>query len=180
MNTSSTSEGYAANDRAIAMLRIALGVLFLILASYKVTGTNFIMGTAPTSFQWWMDQFISRGGAYPFAVPLITDVLKPIGWPIAALAAFGELAIGLSLVTGIWVRVASAFGFVYMIALLFMTNYPGPNAAFWAYFGRSVGHLVPALCFAAFIVGKPHLAWSLRRQPLATGRAHDRLSAPAP
>jgi len=69
--------------------------------------------------------------------------------------AYGELAIGLGLVLGILVRPASICGLVYMLTLLFSSNYPGANAAFWQYFGASLDHLVLALCFAAFVVGNP-------------------------
>jgi hypothetical protein len=49
-----------------------------------------------------------------------------------------------------------------MLALLFSSNYPGPQAPFWQYFGASLDHFVPALCFAAFIVGDPEQALSIR------------------
>jgi hypothetical protein len=42
-----------------------------------------------------------------------------------------------------------------MLALLFSSNYPGPHAPFWQYFGAALDYLVLALCFAAFGVGKP-------------------------
>jgi len=42
-----------------------------------------------------------------------------------------------------------------MPALLFSSNYPGPHAPFWQYFGAALNHLVLALYFAAFLVGSP-------------------------
>src|SRR5215469_17894551 len=33
------------------------------------------------------------------------------------------------------------------------SNYPGPRAPFWQYFGAALDHLALALCFAAFAVG---------------------------
>jgi thiosulfate dehydrogenase [quinone] large subunit len=41
-----------------------------------------------------------------------------------------------------------------MVTLLFSSNYPGPHAAFWQYFGASLNHLVLALCFAVFAITK--------------------------
>jgi thiosulfate dehydrogenase [quinone] large subunit len=73
---------------------------------------------------------------------------------IAFLVAYGELAIGLSLMIGRWVRAASFCGLVYMATVLFASNYPGPNAALWQYFGASLNHLVLALCFAVFAMAK--------------------------
>jgi thiosulfate dehydrogenase [quinone] large subunit len=67
---------------------------------------------------------------YPFVVPVLKGFVLPFAKPIAFLVAYGELAIGLGLVLGILVRPASVCGFVYMLALLFSSNYPGPQAPF--------------------------------------------------
>ena len=37
-----------------------------------------------------------------------------------------------------------------MLTLLFSSNYPGPEAPLWQYFGASLDHSVLSLCFAAF------------------------------
>jgi uncharacterized membrane protein YphA (DoxX/SURF4 family) len=81
---------------------------------------------------------------------------------IAFLVAYGELAIGLALVTGILVRAASICGAIYMLTLLFSANYPGPHAAFWQYFGASLEHLVLAICFGVFVLGDSAQVLSLR------------------
>ena len=57
------------------------------------------------------------------------------------------------MILGILVRTASMCGFIYMLALLFASDHPGANVAFWRYFGASLSHLPLALCFAAFAVG---------------------------
>jgi thiosulfate dehydrogenase [quinone] large subunit len=49
-----------------------------------------------------------------------------------------------------------------MAALLFSSDYPGPHAAFWQYFGASLSHSVFALCFLAFLVGRADAVWSAR------------------
>jgi thiosulfate dehydrogenase (quinone) large subunit len=134
--------------RALATLRIAVGILFLILAEYKVFGTKFTMGGG---FQFWINRFL-EDGAYPFMAPVLRNFVLPHATPIAFLVAYGELAIGIALVVGRWVRAASLCGLVYMAALLFSSNYPGPHAAFWQYFGASLNHLVLALCFAVFAI----------------------------
>jgi thiosulfate dehydrogenase [quinone] large subunit len=77
----------------------------------------------------------------------------PHATAIAFLVAYGELAIGLGLFFGILVRPASAFGAIYMLALLFSSNFPGEHAAFWQYFGASLSHSVLFLCFLAFLFG---------------------------
>jgi uncharacterized membrane protein YphA (DoxX/SURF4 family) len=133
----------------LAALRISFAVLFLIFAEYKVFGTEFTLGGG---FQFWINRFLADG-SYPFMVPVLRNFVLPHATAIAFLTAYGELAIGLSLILGILVRPASACGVVYMLTLLFSSNYPGAHAPFWQYFGASLDHLVPALCFAAFLIG---------------------------
>ena len=138
------------NALALAGLRIAVGCLFLIFGQYKVFGTQF---TLHGGFQWWINRFL-QDGAYPFMVPVLRGVVLAHARPVAFLVAYGELAIGLALVTGVWVRIASAFGLIYVLSLLFSSNYPGARAPLWQYFGASLDHSVLALCFLAFIVGQ--------------------------
>ena len=132
--------------KALALLRIAVGALFLIFAQYKVFGTKFTLGGG---FQYWINRFL-QDGAYPFMVPVLKNFVLPHATAIAFLVAYGELAIGLALVLGVLVRSASVCGVVYMLTLLFSANYPGPHVALWQYFGASLEHLVLAFCFASF------------------------------
>jgi thiosulfate dehydrogenase (quinone) large subunit len=148
--------------RVLAGLRIAVGVLFLIFAEYKVVGTQFTLGGG---FQYWIGRFLQEG-AYPFMVPVLKNFVLPHATPIAFLVAYGELAIGVALVLGILVRPASICGMIYMLSLLFSANYPGPHAPLWQYFGASLEHLVLALCFTAFASTKQQEVLSL----LAYGR----------
>ena len=134
------------NTRALAYLRLAVGVLFLMFGEYKVFGTQFTLGGG---FQHWIKDFLAER-AYPFMVPILRDFVLPHGGAIAFLVAYGELAIGLALTLGLLVRTASIFGCIYMLTLLFSANYPGPRAAPWQYFGAALNHLVLACCFAAF------------------------------
>ncbi len=134
--------------RALTTLRISVGVLFLIFAEYKVFGTKFTLGGG---FQYWINSFL-EAGAYPFMVPVLRNFVLPHATPIAFLVAYGELAIGTALVLGRFVHTASVCGLVYMASLLFSSNYPGPHAALWQYFGASLNHLVLALCFAVFAI----------------------------
>jgi len=147
------------NDLALALLRIAVGVLFLIFAQYKVFGTQF---TLRGGFQYWINRFLG-GGAYPWMRPVLTGFVLPHATAIAFLVAYGELAIGTALVLGICVRPASAFGVLYMLTLLVSSNYPGPTAPLWQYFGASLDHSVLALCFATFVFSDATAALAVRR-----------------
>ena len=145
------------NVKALAFLRISVGVLFLIFGQYKVFGSQFTLGGG---FQHWIGRFL-EDGAYPFMLPMLRGFVLPHGTAIAFLVAYGELAIGLALVLGLVVRAASACGCVYMLALLFSSNYPGPHAKLWQYFGASLDHLVLALCFVALVIGRGEGIWSV-------------------
>jgi len=122
-----------------------------------VFGTQF---TLHGGFQFWINRFL-EDGAYPFMKPILKNFVLPNATPLAFFVAYGELAIGISLVTGILVRAASFFGLIFMLSLLFSSNYPGPQAPLWQYFGASLDHSVLALCFLTFLVGRSDNALSL-------------------
>jgi thiosulfate dehydrogenase (quinone) large subunit len=145
------------NTLALAGLRLAVGIFFLIFGEYKVFGTKFTLGGG---FQYWINQFLD-GGAYPFMAPVLKNFVLPHATIIAFLVAYGEFAIGLALVAGILVRAASWCGFLFMITLLFSSCYPGPGSAFWQYFGASLNTSVFALCFATFALSDSDRALSL-------------------
>lgn len=145
------------NTRALALLRIGVGILFLIFGEYKVFGTQF---TLHGGFQFWINKFLEEG-AYPFMVPVLRGFVLPHSTAIAFLVAYSELAIGIALTLGVLVRPASAGGLLFMLTLLFSSDYPGVNAPFWQYFGASLSHSVFALCFLAFLVGRSDAVLSL-------------------
>ena len=147
------------NAAALAGLRIAVGCLFLIFGQYKVFGTQF---TLHGGFEGWINRFLHDGASYPFMVPVLQRVVLPHARAIAFLVGYGELAIGIALVAGIFVRGASLSGFVYMLLLLFSSNYPGDHVALWQYFGASLDHSVLAVCFLAFICSCSDEAFSIK------------------
>jgi thiosulfate dehydrogenase (quinone) large subunit len=150
----------ASNARALAFLRIAVGIFFLIFGEYKVFGTQF---TLHGGFQFWINKFIKEGGAYPFMVPILRGFVLPHATPIAFMVAYSEFAIGLACTLGILVRPASAGGLIFMLTLLFSSDYPGTGAPFWQYFGAGLGHSVFALCFISFLIAGPSIPFSISR-----------------
>ena len=153
----SHSDPQRANQRALAFLRICVGILFLIFGEYKVFGTQF---TLHGGFEYWINKFL-QDGAYPFMAPILRNFVLPHGRAIAFLVAYGELAIGIALTLGIWVRRASAFGLLYMATLLVSSNYPGAGAPMWQYFGASLDHSVLGLCFVTFLIGESDAVWAV-------------------
>ena len=154
------SKSLDANARALAFLRIAVGIFFLIFGEYKVFGTQF---TLHGGFQFWINKWLEEGGAYPFMAPALKNFVLPHATPIAFLTAYGEFSIGLALTFGILVRAASAGGVIFMLTLLFSSDYPGASAPFWQYFGASLGHSIFALCFISFFVAGPNIPFTIKR-----------------
>jgi uncharacterized membrane protein YphA (DoxX/SURF4 family) len=153
------------NSRALAVLRIGVGIFFLIFGQYKVFGTQF---TLHGGFQFWINRFLEQGGAYPFMAPILRGFVLPHATSIAFLVAYSEFAIGLALTFGILVRPASAGGLIFMLTMLFSSDYPGASAPAWQYFGASLSHSVFALCFLVFLLGRSAEMWSVsaaRAQP---------------
>ena len=158
VRASSGRSDLARNATALAFLRITVGLFFLIFAEYKVFGTEF---TLHGGFQYWINRFL-EGGAYPFMMPVLRGFVLPHATPIAFLVAYSELAIGLALLLGVLVRPASVGGVIFMLTLLFSSDYPGAASPLWQYFGASLSHSVFALCFLAFLIGRSDEAWSVR------------------
>src|SRR5260370_21923613 len=146
------------NNYALALLRISVGILFQIFGQYKVFGTAF---TLHGGFQFWINKFLD-GGTYPFMAPVLRGFVLPHATSIAFLVAYGEFASGLALVLGIMVRSASLFGLIFMLTMLFSSDYPGAAAPFWQFFGASLSHSVFALCFAAFLIGRADSSLSVK------------------
>jgi thiosulfate dehydrogenase [quinone] large subunit len=94
-------------------------------------------------------------------VPILRGFVLPHATPIAFLVAYSEFAIGLALTFGILVRPASAGGLIYMLTMLFSSDYPGASAPAWQYFGASLSHSVFALCFLVFLLGRSAEMWSV-------------------
>src|ERR1700753_3084572 len=101
------------NTTAIALLRIVVGLFFVVFGQYKVFGTQF---TLHGGFERYIAGFI-HSGAYPFMAPVLRGILAHFATPMAFLVAYGELLIGISLVTGVLSRLASVFGFALMIGM---------------------------------------------------------------
>ena len=162
------------NTRAIAGLRIAVGILFLFFGEYKVFGTRFVFGGG---FENWINHFLAEHAAYPFMVFVLRDFVLAHATPIALLVAYGELAIGLSLTAGLWTRAASVCGCIYMLSLMFASNYPGADVAPWQYLGAALDHLVLAFCFATLAIGDPDQSMSVHAY-IERRRAEPRRTTP--
>lgn len=113
------------NAVALAMLRVAVGLFFLVFGQYKIFGSEFVS----SGFRGYVEGFI-RDGAYPFMVPLLRWILAHAATAMALAVGYGEFLIGVSLLIGLLSRVASLFGCVLMVAMWLSGGYPGLHAAF--------------------------------------------------
>src|SRR2546427_11369609 len=99
------------NSRALAALRIGVGILFLIFGEYKVFGTQF---TLHGGFQYWINRFF-EGGAFPVMAPVLCGFVLAHATPIAFLVAYCGLAICIGLILGLFVRAASGCGLIFLV-----------------------------------------------------------------
>jgi thiosulfate dehydrogenase (quinone) large subunit len=147
-----------ANAVALALLRIAVGLFFVVFGQYKVFGSGFVH----SGFRDYVEGFI-RDGAYPFMVPVLRWILAHAATPMALAVGYGEFLIGISLLIGLLSRLASIFGCALMLAMWLSGGYPGPHAAFWMYWGASLNWSVFAICFVVLAAGHPEGVASIPR-----------------
>ena len=128
--------------------------MFLLFGEYKIFRPGFASG----GIQYWLSQFTP----FPFYQPFLAHVVSPhpVFW--AHVVGFGELAIGLSLVSGWLVRAASVGGLIEMLNLLAATGMaPGAHADLWKYFGANLEHICPALLFVIFFFSRAGETWGV-------------------
>ncbi len=102
----------------LALLRILVGVLFLLVAWPKVSG-RFLNGDVLPR------QLLNGIQKDPLAWhrAFIEGVVIPHGHLFSYLSAFGEISIALSLVVGCLVRISSLFGALYNFNIMFSVAY---------------------------------------------------------
>ena len=158
-----------ANAGALALMRIAVGLFFVIFGQYKVFGSGFVH----SGFRDYVQGFI-RDGAYPFMVPVLRWILDHAAAAMALAVGYGEFLIAISLLIGLLSRVASLCGCALVLAMWLSGGYPGPYASFWMYWGASLNWSVFAICFAVLAAGHPEEVASLRRMISARSRPPER------
>ena len=144
--------------RVLALLRVTVGVIFLFFAEYKIVGSEFVHG----GFQKYLGTYVDQHQVVSWLRPLLTRYVLPHPFLWARIVAWGELLIGISLVLGLWVRLSSLFGIVYMLALAGSTWFaPGHNALYWRYLGNNLDHIPLLMLFLTFFVFRAGSTWGL-------------------
>ena len=127
--------------KTIAVIRIATSVFFLLFGQYKVFGSEFTHG----GFQQYLQSFV-QNSAVSFYQPILADLILPHAVFFGYLVGLVELFIGVCLLVGIWVRLASVLGALHMVSLTLATWWgPGPGMPVWRYFGSELDHLAAAV-----------------------------------
>jgi len=144
--------------KTIAATRIVTGVFFLFFGEYKVAGPAWAHG----GFEKWIRGYVDGNMPFAFYKPILTNFVLVHPVLCARMVAWGELAIGLSLVLGLLVRPASIAGAVLMINMALATWFaPGHNAPRWQYIGANLDHLPLLLLFAIFFSTRAGEIWGL-------------------
>jgi uncharacterized membrane protein YphA (DoxX/SURF4 family) len=130
-------------------------VFFLLFGQYKVFGRGFAHG----GFQDYLHGYI-QGSAVSFFRPFLSGLVLPYAVFFGYFVGVLELFIGLSLLLGIYVRLASALGVLYMLALTLATWWePGHGVPVWRYFGAELDHLPLLFLFLIFYAADAGQMW---------------------
>ncbi len=136
---------------------MATAVFFLLFGEYKVAGPGFAHG----GFQNYLHDFIANG-ALGFYRPLLSELVLPHAVFFGYAAGVLELLIGVSLLLGFWVRLASVLGILYMTNFVLATWWePGHGVRVWQYFGAELDHLPLLLLFITFFAADAGRVWGL-------------------
>jgi uncharacterized membrane protein YphA (DoxX/SURF4 family) len=147
----------SALPRTIALVRIFTSVFFLLFGQYKIFGSSFSHG----GFQQYLQGFVQTG-AVRFYATFLNNFVLPEAVFFGYVVGVVELFIGLSLLLGKWVRIASVLGALHMLSLTLATWWePGHGVPLWRYFGAELDHLPLLFLFLIFFAADAGQVWGL-------------------
>jgi uncharacterized membrane protein YphA (DoxX/SURF4 family) len=138
------TKGTPGSSVAMAVARIAVGIMFIMFAQYKLLHRDFAHGGYEHYVNGWLDTT-----AVSFYKPFLRATLH---YPLASGYAVGvaELLLGLSMVLGFAVRPFSILGALFMLNLALCTwNLPAHTPA-WRYLGNQLDTIPMLLLFLLF------------------------------
>jgi len=109
---------WALSEWALVPLRLFLGATFLYAGLQKLANPNFFRRDSPISIQ---SQLIAATHTSPLSGLLVhvEGIAKPIGLVIA----FGEIAVGVGALVGLWTRVAALGGLLLSLSLFLTVSF---------------------------------------------------------
>jgi uncharacterized membrane protein YphA (DoxX/SURF4 family) len=133
---------------AMAVARIAVGIMFLFFAQYKLMHREFAHG----GYEKYVTGFVQESSV-SFYKPFLRATLK---YPVASGygVAVAELLIGLSMVLGFWVRPFSLLGALFMLNLVLSTWVLPGGTPPWRYLGNQLDNIPLLMLFVLFFVHK--------------------------
>ena len=143
--------------KTLAVVRIATSIFFLLFGEYKVLGPGFAHG----GFQQYLEGYI-QSGAVSFYRPILANLVLPHAEVFGYLVGAVERFVGICLLLGLWVRVASVIGALHMLSLTLATWWEaGHGVPVWRYFGAELDHLPLLFLFIIFFVSDAGQQWGL-------------------
>jgi uncharacterized membrane protein YphA (DoxX/SURF4 family) len=147
----------SALSRAIAGVRIATSVFFLLFGEYKVAGPSFAHG----GFQNYLHEYIASS-AIGFYRPVLSGLILPHAVFFGYVVGIVELLVGISLLIGLWVRPASVLGILFLMNLTLAAWWePGRGVPMWRYFGARLDTLPLMLLLIIFVAADAGRVWGL-------------------
>src|SRR5579859_678984 len=143
-------------NRTIALARILTGIMFLFLGEFKIASPAFAHG----GFQKYIQSYIGVE-AVPFYGRLLARLVIPHSIVFAYVVGMVELAIGTSLVLGLWVRPVSGLGMLHMLNLTLATWHGGGQGPMWHYVANQLDHIPLLLLFAIFFTTYAGEVWGI-------------------
>ena len=130
----------------MAVARIAVGIMFLFFAQYKLMHREFAHG----GYEKYVTGF-AQESSVSFYKPFLRATLKH---PVASGygVAVAELLIGLSMVLGFWVRPFSVLGALFMLNLVLSTWVLPGGVPLWRYLGNQLDNIPLMMLFVLFCV----------------------------
>ena len=109
---------WALSEWALLPLRLFLGATFLYAGLQKLANPNFFRRNSPISIQ---SQLIAATHTSPVSGLLIH--VEGIAKPIGLMIAFGEIAVGMGTLMGLWTRVAALGGLLLSLSLFLTVSF---------------------------------------------------------
>jgi uncharacterized membrane protein YphA (DoxX/SURF4 family) len=139
-----TTKGASGSSLTMSVARIAVGIMFLMFAQYKLLHRDFAHGGYQKYVSGWLDA-TSVGFYKPF-------LRATLHYPVASGYAVGvaELLIGISMVLGFAVRPFSVLGALFMLNLALATWVLPAGTPAWKYLGNQLDNIPMLLLFLLF------------------------------
>ena len=143
--------------RAVAAVRIATSVFFLLFGEYKVAGPGFAHG----GFQTYLRDYIATT-AVSFYQPFLVHIVLPhsvfFGYAVGVI----ELFIWICLLLGLFVQPACIVGILFLLNLTLASWWDaGHGVPVWRYFGARLDTLPLLLLLVIFFAADAGQIWGL-------------------